>query len=266
MITLPGTGLRCSRFIFGTASLFNAGNTESRSRLLHAAVEQGFRHFDTAPYYGFGMAERDLAPVLRAHRDVGVTTKVGIYSPGGERQSAPEIFMRKAAGRLLPAISRPTIDFTLSRARDALSASLKRLGRDHVELYMLHEPELHLVKTEEWQRWLEDERSAGRIGDFGLALTADRLEPFLREAPELASVIQMLDSLDEREADILARFGRPMQITYGYVSAARARGDATPVAELLRAALRRNPEGALIVSTRRPERLNQYSQLLEEGE
>ena len=261
IVTLPGTSVRCSRFIFGTASLFSAGDAAKRRHLLQAAVEHGFRHFDTAPYYGFGLAERDLAPVLRAHPDVGVTTKVGIYSPGGENQPAWSVFARKAAGRVVPAISRPTVDFAIDRARGALEASLRRLQRDHIELYMLHEPELALVQADEWQRWLEDEKRAGRIGEFGLALTADRLEPFLREAPGLAPVVQVLDSLDGREADVLGRFGRPLQITYGYVSGARRVGDTRPVPEILRAALARNPAGALIVATRKVERLGQYAAL-----
>lgn len=261
IVTLPRTSVRCSRFIFGTAGLFNVGRAGKRRRLLEAAVEHGFRYFDTAPYYGFGLAERDLAPVLRAHPDVGVTSKVGIYSPGGENQRAWSVFSRKAAGRVLASISRPTVDFTIGRARAALEASLRRLQRDHVELYMLHEPELALVRTDEWQRWLEEQKRAGRIGEFGLALNADRLEPFLREAPGLAPVVQVLDSFEGREADVLARYGRPLQITYGYLSSARRAGSTRRAPEILRAALARNPAGALIVETRRIERLGQYAAL-----
>lgn len=260
-VNLPGTTVRCSRFIFGTASLFNVGREAERRRLLEAAVDSGFRHFDTAPYYGFGLAERDLAPVLRAQPDVGVTTKVGIYSAGGENQPAWSVLARKALGRVLPAISRPTVDFAVARAQAALDASLRRLQRDRVELYMLHEPDLDLVRTDEWQRWLEDERRAGRIGEFGLALTADRLEPFLRAAPGLAPAVQVLDSLESREADVLARYGRPLQITYGYVSSARRAGNDRSVPEILRAALERNRDGALIVSTRKADRLGQYAAL-----
>lgn len=262
-IVLPATNLSISRFIFGTASLFNAGDVKTRQRLLHAAVEQGFNHFDTAPYYAFGVAERDLAPVLQAHPSVGVTTKVGIYSPGGERQPDWMVFGRKVIGRAIKAISRPEIDFSLTRARRALSDSLSRLGRDHIELYMLHEPEIGLLDTDEWQSWLEEEQSRGRIGAHGLALRADQLRPFLEACSQFCGVIQLLDSLDRKEANLLAEFGRPMQITYGYVSAARARGDERPVPTILQEALTRNSTGALIVSTRRPERLSQYRALLE---
>src|SRR5258706_340990 len=66
-IKIANTDLRVSRFIFGTGSLFNAGPLAKRLAVLEAAVEHGFTHFDAAPYYGFGMAERDLAHVLRKH-------------------------------------------------------------------------------------------------------------------------------------------------------------------------------------------------------
>lgn len=262
-IALPGTGLTLSRFIFGTASLFNAGAASARQALLSAAADHGFSHFDTAPYYGFGMAERDLAPVLRAHPAATVTTKVGIYSPGGEMQPAAAIFLRKLAGKALPALARPTIDWSVKRAQGALEGSLRRLGRERIDLYMLHEPQAALLDAEEWRRWLEDRRAAGQIGRFGLALTADKLEPFLAAASPLADVVQVFDSLEKKDADVLTRHGRPLQITYGYVSAVRKAGGSASVGDILRQALKRNPHGAVIVSTRKPERLAQYGALLE---
>ena len=108
-VILPGTDMPISRFSFGTASLFAVGTAKRRARLLSAAYDHGFTHFDTAPYYGFGTAERDLRTLLRAHSSVTVATKVGIYSPGGEAQSSTAVFLRKAAGRIVPALSRPTI-------------------------------------------------------------------------------------------------------------------------------------------------------------
>jgi D-threo-aldose 1-dehydrogenase len=69
----------------------------------------------------------------------------------------------------------------------------------------------------------------------------------------------MIDSLDGREADALTTRGRPLQITYGYVSGRKAGGS---VAGTLREALRRNGRGAVIVSTRRIERLDQYRDVL----
>jgi D-threo-aldose 1-dehydrogenase len=259
---LPGTDLTLSRFVFGTASLFNVGPRTKRLRLLDAAKDHGFTHFDTAPYYGFGMAERDLQPLLAAHPDVTVTTKVGIYSPGGESQLGLAVLLRKAGGRLLPALSRPTIDWSILHARKSLEGSLRRIGRSSIDLYMLHEPELPLLNTDEWLRWLEQEVAAGRVRRFGLAIDASRLAPFLIAKSPLGPVIQTTDSLDDREADILLRNGRPLQITYGYVSAARKRHSKVDVPAILTRALNRNPDGAIVVSTDRIERLKQYGKIL----
>lgn len=262
MVRLPGTKITVSRFIFGTASIFNAGSERRRLYLLEAAVEAGFTHFDTAPYYGFGWAERDLGRLIQRHPHVTVTTKVGIYSPGGEDASYAAVFMRKAAGRIVPAISRPTVDFNLIRAQKMLEGSLRRLRCEQIALYMLHEPDLPMVATDEWQRWLENEVNRGRVGAFGLALTNELLVPFLDTAPVFTGVVQLLDSLDNCEADCLTKRGRPLQITYGYVSAAQKLGTNKSVNEILGAALVRNPHGAIIVSTTKPERMSQYANLL----
>jgi D-threo-aldose 1-dehydrogenase len=263
-IILPGTDLNLPRFVFGTAGLFNAGSSSRRGRLLDAAVAHGLTHFDTAPYYGFGVAERDLAPVLRRNPHITVTTKVGIYSPGGERQPPSVVFLRKAGGRLFATLSRPTVDFSVARARQSLEDSLRRLGRDRIDLYMLHEPEIGLLAAEEWLQWLDSEVTAGRVRHFGIAVNVDRLKPFLVAASPLAAVIQTTDSLVDREADVILTYGRPLQITYGYVSHARRRAEPIDVPAILADALRRNASGAIIVSTRRPERVPIYASLAAE--
>ncbi len=265
-IELPLCDLKVSRFIFGTASLFNVNvaRPKERQNLLAAAVDAGFTHFDTAPSYGFGLAERDLAPILKAHPNVSFTSKVGIYSPGGEEQGNIAVFLRKASGRIMPAISQFTIDFSLSRAKKALDGSLKRSGRGTIDLYTLHEPELRLLQVDEWQRWLEDCKSCGKVRQFGIALTADQLTPFLEHDVKIGKVIQVIDSLEDREADLLTEYGKPMQITYGYVSAAFRWNSPLSVPEILKQSLQRNRNGAVIVSSTKISRLPQYAKIVEE--
>lgn len=257
-VILPGTEMSISRFSFGTASLFNTGTASKRAYLLSAACDHGFTHFDTAPYYGFGSAERDLRALLKSHPSITVATKVGIYSPGGEAQPSTAIFFRKAVGRIIPALSRPSVDWSISRARDSLTASLRRLGRDRVDLYLLHEPERELLNSDEWLRWLETERD--RVARFGIAVDSMRLKPFLAAPSPLTSVIQTVDSIGDGEADIILRYHRPLQITYGYVRAARRNGP-LHVQRILAAALSRNRSGSVIVSTGKIERLRQYAEI-----
>jgi len=259
-VILPGTDMHVSRFAFGTASLFNGGTARRRSDLLAAAYDYGFTHFDTAPYYGFGTAERDLNPLLRAHPNITVATKVGIYSPGGEAQPVAAVFMRKAAGRIAPTLSRPLVNWSVARARSALAASLKRLGRNRIDIYLLHEPDLSLLDTDEWLRWLESERD--RVVRFGIAVDSKRLRNFLAANSPLATFVQTADSVADREADILLEHGRPLQITFGYVSAALRTGP-VDIPAILAAALRRNFTGSVIVSTCKRERLRQYAEISE---
>jgi len=260
-VTIPETDICVSRLIFGTASLFSAGGYARRQRVLEAAVENGFTHFDTAPYYGFGMAERDLGGILRKHPRLTVTTKVGLYAPGGEEQSSLSILLRKAGGRFVSALSKPDVDFGVRRAQLSLEGSLRRLVRDCIDLYMLHEPRFELLETDEWLKWLEITQTSGRIRHYGLALAGDRLLPFLRAKSPLTKLVQTFDSLENQEANILTAHGKPLQITFGYVSSARSNGNLTAARDLLLRALQRNAHGAIIVSTRQRERMNQYSQL-----
>ena len=229
--------------------------------LLAEAADCGFSHFDTAPSYGFGIAERDLAPVLKAHRGLTVTSKAGLFAPGGEDGSAGAVLLRKALGKLAPSLSKAQVDFSLARAKISLDASLRRLGRERLDLFLLHAPRIDLVATDEWLGWLTSLAEQGRIGAFGLAVTrVDDALDFLDRAPALAPVIQCPDSLGAREADALVARGRAPQLTYGYIAAARRRAPRSDVPEILKQALRRNPFGALVVSTLRRERLRLFAE------
>ena len=222
--------------------------------MLFAAADAGFTHFDTSPYYGFGVAERELGALLAARPELTVATKAGLYAPGGENASNAAIIMRKAAGKIFPALTRPIVDLSVARARASLDASLKRLRRERVDLFFLHEPEVALLQTDEWLRWLEAE---DRVRHFGIALASTRLKAFLETDHPLARVVQTQDSLEAREADVLAAHGRPMQLTYGYLSSRDAAGRAD-AASTLAAALARNAAGSIVVSTTKLPRLQQY--------
>jgi aryl-alcohol dehydrogenase-like predicted oxidoreductase len=229
--------------------------------LLDAAVDHGFTHFDTAPLYGFGMAERDLAPILARHPHVTVTTKVGLYSPGGERQPRASVMGRKALGRFVAPLARPTSDWGVARARRMLEASLRRLGRERIDLYLLHEPHFASLDEQAWLGWLEDEQARGRVGQFGIAVDTGALGPFLAADSPLLRFVQTVDSLEGREAEQAAAQGVPVQITYGYVSDALRRHGVVDVPSVLEGALRRRRGGAVIVSTRKVGRLRQFAEI-----
>ncbi len=248
-VQLRNSGITVSRLIFGTGGLHLLRSQRERRRLLSAAAHCGFGHFDTSPYYGFGLAERELGYVLAERPDLGVTTKVGLYPPGGAEQAAWLVLARKAIGRAVPRLSRPLVDFSLARAKRSLESSLRRLRRDRVELLLLHEPEAALLATDEWSRWLEYEVESGRVGDFGAAGAPQALRRLRHEAPALARLAQTGGS----DQALIAALDP--QIRYGLIRSLEASPGEAAVRALLAEEIAAHRDRALIVWSRRAERL-----------
>lgn len=256
---LPGTTLELSRLSFGTASLHHLFKSQQRQSLLREAIDAGFTHFDTSPYYGFGLAEKslgELPPSLR--QQMTVASKVGLYGPHGAGSSVPEILLRKVAGKALPGLNKAVVDWSLTQAKKSLQQSLRRLQRDRLDILFLHEPVQSLIVSDEWQAWLESLIQAGTIRHYGIAGEAALISAMLEKAPELAPIVQMRDSLQQHQADLLTRHGRPLQMTYGYLAAGN--NDGVDGTTILRQALQRNATGSILVSTRRIERVATLAQ------
>ena len=80
--TIGRTDLAVTEYSFGTAplgGLYRACPRDNAMATLQAAWDEGLRYFDTAPWYGFGLAERYVGDFLRdkpGHSYV-LSTKVG---------------------------------------------------------------------------------------------------------------------------------------------------------------------------------------------
>lgn len=115
---LGRTGLEVSVLGYGAGAvggLFTKGRADDQERAIARAIEAGINYFDTAPLYGTGESERNLGRVLKALKaDVVVGTKV-----------------RLSAGH------RADIGRAIAQGMDE---SLQRMGRDHVDLFQLHNP------------------------------------------------------------------------------------------------------------------------------
>ncbi|MCB5408704.1 aldo/keto reductase [Pseudogemmobacter faecipullorum] len=117
---------------------------------LDAAREAGISHIDIANIYGMGRSEAVVGAWLKARRiapgqGVVLATKAAII-PGPPRQ----------------------INNEAAYLRAELEASLKRLGRDHIELFYLHRREAERPVEEvagSMQRLVEE----GKIGGYGLS-------------------------------------------------------------------------------------------------
>ena len=86
------------------------------------AWRQGITFYDTADAYGRGKSEVLVGMGLYEHKtDAVVCTKVGM------------------------SLAAPGQDFSEPYIQGALDASLSRLERDHIDLYLLHGPPLDLM-------------------------------------------------------------------------------------------------------------------------
>jgi aryl-alcohol dehydrogenase-like predicted oxidoreductase len=242
--------LTSARIALGTGSLHHLRTPIERERLILTALDLGITHFDTSPYYGFGLAERALAVLSGSAPQTSIATKVGLYPPGGAEQPSAAVLARKVLGRFAPSLSRPIVDWSVARARGSLEESLRRLRRERVALLLLHEPNLELLATEEWQRWIESERD--RIGTVGLSGEAMQLLPFVVQRHAFSRLIQTRDSLAGQEAAPLRSAGARPQLTFGHLARVEARADAQA---LLGRTVAQYLDTVLLLSTRRAERI-----------
>ena len=165
------------RIGYGTTSLMAVQSGQERLQLLECAYEAGIRHFDTAPYYGYGEAERVLGEFLREKRNqVTVTTKFGIQPPSVVRNRFVNQLARKILGvapSLRSLLSQKaqnlskTGSFSAEAARKSLEQSLKSLRTDRIDLYLLHEPSLTDAASPEIHDFLQDEVRRGTILAYG---------------------------------------------------------------------------------------------------
>lgn len=259
---IENTDVRVSRISFGTASLHHLFSGRQRQHLLETAASAGISHFDTSPYYGYGLAESDLGVFMQGRRHAfTVTTKVGLYPFGSAAHGAMDVWARKVAGKFYPRVSAPVIDWSIQRAANSLDSSLRRLRTDYVDFLFLHEPDIGLLNTVEFLEWVEAEKIKGKIRYWGLAGLPVLLEPWLRAGHPLANVLQIKDSLGRHDANAVLRSGRTFQFTYGYLSSEIGEGVAVPPGDLVCKALSRNKQGSILVSTRKAERIKEIAGL-----
>lgn len=249
-LVIPESSVPISRLSFGTASLHLVLGRAAQRRLLNAAVEMGFTHFDCAPLYGCGYNEQVVGSVLsETGRSVTVASKVGIY-PARYHASQAGVVGAKLLGKFARPASVSDKDFTARRAAESLRGSLRRLRREALDILFLHEPPDDPAMCEEIVKWLLCERAAGTIRTWGIAGDFDRMGRWLNLAEDF--VVQTRNStIDAAQLQALSKGGK-FVFTFSCLS---NRGGALSAEERLRRAAAKNPAGSLIVASRRSENL-----------
>jgi D-threo-aldose 1-dehydrogenase len=190
-LRVPQLGFGCSYLLGPNA------DREKSSRLLAAAYDAGIRHFDTARLYGQGHGEALLGDFLRQHPDATVTTKFGIEPPNSVQRVAMAVGRRAkvfaAPARLLRGSGK--VRFDAANARLSLERSLRALGRERVEILLLHEAEPSELIHDDLLRFLEDTRAEGKIGNFGIGGEYARVAELYTTRRAYAPVLQFEHSV-----------------------------------------------------------------------
>ncbi|MBI4436071.1 MAG: aldo/keto reductase [Candidatus Omnitrophica bacterium] len=127
---------------------------EEAVSLLKKAFELGVTFFDTADTYGSGRGETLLAKAFGGNQNVTIATKFGYNFYDGKRESQREFPQ----------------DFSETFVRFALEQSLRRLGRDTIDLYQIHNPRMDAIDNDGLFELLEQFRQEGKIRAYGVAL------------------------------------------------------------------------------------------------
>jgi len=137
-------GLTFTELGLGTApiaNLYRAVSDEDAQAVLDRAWEAGVRYFDTAPLYGYGLAETRLNRFLRGkpRDEYMLSTKVGrLLKPVPPDQ-------RTANGRWFDTPSRTEVyDYSYDGVMRSVEMSMERLGMDRIDILYAHDLDLHV--------------------------------------------------------------------------------------------------------------------------
>src|SRR5712671_5096653 len=175
-IPLGVSSLKSSRLAYGcwrVAGTWDPAEVTAQSRTvgiraITAAYEAGYTLFDNADIYCRGEAERVLGETLKQvsgmRERMLIATKGGIRVAGEPNADAPARY-----------------DFSAPHLIKACEQSLKRLGIETIDLYMLHRPD-YLADPEEVARAFSELKSAGKVRWFGVS----NFRPMLVTAVQVA--------------------------------------------------------------------------------
>lgn len=180
---LGRTGLQVTRVGLGSAplgGLYSAVGDERAHAVVERAYALGIRFFDTAPLYGFGLAERRLGHVLRGkpRGEYVLATKVGrLLRPDAPPDPAQPFWAERPPLNCV-------FDFSYDAAMQSVEESLERLGLDRVDILHIHDPDRHFEEALSGAyRALDRLRREGIVAAVGVGMNqVEMLVRFVRSA------------------------------------------------------------------------------------
>lgn len=168
---------------FGGAPIGNLYRSSPDAEAVAAvdtAWTHGIRHFDVAPHYGLGLAERRMGQALagKPRDEFVLSSKVGrLLRPNPEPQG------RDTDGFDVPDDLTRVYDYSRDGVLRSIEESLERLQTDRLDVVYIHDPDEH------WEEaisgavpTLSELRDQGVIGAYGAGMNQSAmLERFVRE-------------------------------------------------------------------------------------
>ena len=230
---LSRLGLGCSRIgSFGNPAPMNAIRD-----LLAAALDLGVTVFDTADIYGQGDSEREIGRVLKGRRERGfVVTKCGQTFSAKMRLVAP---LKPILKPLITALGKGqsvtgaregnrSVDFSPARYAAALDASLRRLGVDEVDGFLLHGPSAEALADPAHGEALAKLKAAGKARHVGVSCDDVASLRAALTMPGLTMLELPVDVIDAAEASDLGETIRSRAIIVLAREIMRLRPELTP--------------------------------------
>ena len=160
---LGATNLNLTTVGIGTWPMSGAGRTgwgpqddNESIAAIHRGLELGINWIDTAPNYGLGHAEEVVGKALK-----GLSKKPLI--------STKCLFMWKPDGKVYMRLDR-------ERVRIQCENSMKRMGIDFIDMYMIHWPNPIEYVEEGWETLAELQKE-GKVGVIGVSnFTVEQME------------------------------------------------------------------------------------------
>ncbi|HCH65828.1 MAG: general stress protein [Deltaproteobacteria bacterium] len=183
-VLVPYSTLRLTRIGLGCWTLgreyWGDDHDDRRAvKTIHAALAAGINWVDTAPLYGRGHADALVRQALEGRPEVAVATKVGVRWEGTRSGHAES-------------------DLSPEHIRADCEASLRRLGRDRIDLLQVHWPDQGGRRLEDSIAMLQALKDQGLIRAWGLCnYTSDAVQR--ARAVGLLSTLQTPYSLLRRE-------------------------------------------------------------------
>jgi len=182
-------GQKVSLLGLGTGRLASLGAGYRRSQAaecLRTAAENGLNLIDTADSYGSGDCERLLGRLLREIRHPFlISTKAGYTYCRLPAFLSP---LNQIGKKILQKVG-PRQCFFPTTIRQRLEESLKRLRRERVEFYFLHDPTPEALRDDDLTAELQKAKEHGKIGEIGISFSSTAATQIPRDHP-FSSLLQ----------------------------------------------------------------------------